>query len=80
MPVAVVALVWVLFALFVLASPDNARVPALVVLGLLAVGGAYFGVRMATDRSVFDHEPDAGDAVVAIEPEAAPHTVPKGTP
>lgn len=70
-PVAVVALVWVAFALFVLLTPDSARVPALIVLGLLVAGAAYFGVRFATDRSVFDHEADGGDAVIAVDPGTA---------
>lgn len=56
-PVAVVALVWVAFALFVLLTPASARVPAFIVLGLLAVGAAYFGVRLSTDRGVFAREP-----------------------
>lgn len=75
-PVAVVALVWVAFALFVLLTPESARVPGLVVLGLLAVGAGYFGVVMSTRRSVFEHEPDGGTAVVAIESDPEPLTGP----
>lgn len=75
-PVAVVALVWVAFALFVLLTPESARVPGLIVLGLLAVGGVYFGFLLSTRRSVFDHEPGGGPAVVAIASDPAPLTGP----
>ena len=42
LPVAGVALVWVAVAIFVLVTPTTARVPSLIVLGLIAVGVGYF--------------------------------------
>lgn len=81
-PVAVVALIWVAFALFVLLTPESARVPGLVVLGLLALGAVYFGFLLATHPDVLDQEPDGGDAVAAIEadPGSTPAPTPAPTP
>ena len=42
MPVAISALVWVACALFVLAVPAEARVPDLIVVGLIVAGGLLF--------------------------------------
>ena len=43
LPVAIGALAWSLLALFVLVTPDGALVPVLIVVGLLVVGGLFFG-------------------------------------
>ena len=56
-PVAYTALVWVAFSIFVLVSPSDARVPGLVVLGLLAVGGLYFVTLLLTNREALETEP-----------------------
>lgn len=56
-PVAYTALVWVAFSIFVLVSPSDARVPGLVVLGLLAVGGLYFVTLLVTNREALETEP-----------------------
>ena len=56
-PVAAVALIWVAFALFVLVTPDSARVPSAIVLGLIAAGIGYFVKMLVFDRGVLDHEP-----------------------
>ncbi|BBX09965.1 amino acid permease [Mycolicibacterium aichiense] len=56
-PVAYTALVWVAFSIFALVSPSEARVPGLIVLGLLAVGGLYFAFLLVTNRTALDSEP-----------------------
>ena len=48
-----------LFALFVLITPDDAFVPSLVVLGLVVVGGLYFAKMLFFNREVLDAEPAA---------------------
>lgn len=57
LPVAYAALVWVAFAIFVLVSPSDARVPGLVVLGLMLVGGLYFAYMMIFNRAALETEP-----------------------
>jgi amino acid transporter len=56
-PVAYVALIWVAFALFTLVSPSEARVPGLIVLGLIVAGGVYFVAMLVFNREVLDTEP-----------------------
>jgi amino acid transporter len=69
MPVAVAALVWLALALVVLVTPGDARVPALIVIGLLAVGAVSFVALRVADPSALEHEPDGGAGVTAIEPQ-----------
>lgn len=57
MPIAVSALIWSICVLIILLSPTSSRVPMVIVVGLLAVGGLYFGYMMMFDRKVLDHEP-----------------------
>ncbi|QEN12590.1 APC family permease [Mycolicibacterium sp. ELW1] len=57
LPVAYTALVWVAFSIFALVSPSEARVPGLIVLGLIAVGGLYFVWLLVTNREALDSEP-----------------------
>ncbi|MEZ0358900.1 APC family permease [Mycobacterium sp. SA01] len=57
LPVAYTALVWVAFSVFALVSPSEARIPGLIVLGLIAVGGLYFVTLLLTNRSALDTEP-----------------------
>jgi hypothetical protein len=57
LPVAITALCWVAFALFVLMMPNDAFVPDLVVLGLILAGGIYFAKMMIFNREVLDTEP-----------------------
>ncbi|KAA0110621.1 APC family permease [Mycolicibacterium sp. P1-5] len=61
-PVAYTALVWVAFAIFVLVSPSEARVPGLIVLGLIAVGGLYLITLLLTNREVLESEPGESGA------------------
>lgn len=64
-PVAVGALFWIVGALFVLVTPADARVPGLIVIGLITAGGIYFAKMMIFDREILDTEPSGGDAVKA---------------
>jgi amino acid transporter len=68
-PVAIAALIWVVFVLFVLVTPGDAAVPALVVVGLIAAGGAYFVYMLIFNRQVLDTEP--GIDIFATTPEVA---------
>ncbi len=65
LPVAGVALVWVAFAIFVLVTPDSARVPSFIVLGLIAVGVGYFIKMLILNREVLDTEPGIDEFAVA---------------
>lgn len=57
LPIAIAALVWLLFVLFVLVTPADAVVPNLIVVGLILLGMAYFGYLMIFNRRVLDTEP-----------------------
>ncbi|WP_396925824.1 APC family permease [Mycolicibacterium sp.] len=56
-PVAYTALAWVAFSIFVLVSPTEARVPGVIALGLIAVGGLYFVTLLVTNRAALETEP-----------------------
>jgi hypothetical protein len=60
--VAVGALAWSAFVLFVLVSPSEALLPVVIVVGLLIVGGLYFGYLLRFRREVLQTEP--GDVSV----------------
>jgi amino acid transporter len=62
LPVAYAALIWVGFSIFVLVSPSEARVPGLVVLGLILLGGLYFATMWIFNRQVLESEPGEPDA------------------
>ena len=62
LPVAVGALAWSAFVLFVLVSPSEALVPVVIVVGLLILGGLYFGYLLRFRREVLQTEP--GDVSV----------------
>jgi amino acid transporter len=62
LPVAIIALLWLIVALFVLVAPKEAFVPVLIVVGLLLVGGFYFLGMLMFDRKSLWTEP--GDASV----------------
>ncbi|KQP13936.1 amino acid permease [Methylobacterium sp. Leaf93] len=64
-PVAVVALVWLIGALFVLVTPAAAWVPVLIVVGLLLTGGVYFLYLLTFDRAVLEIEPSAASPVTS---------------
>jgi amino acid transporter len=56
-PVAVAALVWEAFVLFVLVTPGDAAVPTMIVAGLVLAGGAYFAYLRVLHPEVLDTEP-----------------------
>ena len=60
LPVAIGALVWVAVALFVLVVPSEARVPDLIIVGLIVAGGLFFLGMLMFNRAVLETEP--GDA------------------
>jgi amino acid transporter len=68
LPVAVAALIWEAFVLFVLVTPGDATVPTLIVVGLILAGGVYLGYMLIFNRVVLDTEP--GEDMFAAAPEA----------
>jgi amino acid transporter len=67
LPVAITALIWVAFAVFVLVTPADAFVPTMIVLGLIAVGAIYFAKMMIFNREVLDTEPGIDEFAAAPE-------------
>ncbi len=65
MPVAIAALIWEAFVLFVLVTPGDATVPTLIVAGLILAGGVYFAYMMIFNREVLEHEPGEVSAAAA---------------
>jgi amino acid transporter len=61
-PVAVGALVWSAFVVFVLVSPPEALTAVLLSIGVLLLGAVYFVYMLMTNREVLETEP--GDADV----------------
>jgi amino acid transporter len=70
MPVAIAALIWEAFVLFVLVTPGDATVPTLIVIGLILAGGVYFAYMLIFNREVLDTEP--GEDIFAAAPETTP--------
>jgi amino acid transporter len=66
LPVAIAALIWEAFVLFVLVTPGDATVPTLIVIGLLLAGGVYFAYMLVFNREVLDTEP--GEDIFAAAP------------
>jgi amino acid transporter len=56
MPVAVVALVWVVIALVVVIATSPSMGPLLIVAGLVLAGGVYFVYLLTFRRHVLEHE------------------------
>lgn len=61
-PVAVAALVWVVFSLFVVLVSSTTAATLLLAAGQIAVGAAYFLYMWKFDREVLENEP--GDAAI----------------
>ena len=57
LPVAIAALVWSAFAVFVLVTPESALVPVIIVVGLLGIGGLFFLWLLIFRREVLETEP-----------------------
>ena len=60
-PVAVVALIWVLLAMFFVLMSSTSVVPILIVTGLLLTGGVYFAYMLKFQSEVLEHEPGKAD-------------------
>ncbi|KUI12878.1 amino acid permease [Mycolicibacterium acapulense] len=61
-PVAIAAIVWVVFSLVALMSPSDSLVPDLIVIGVVSAGGLYFAKMMIFNRDVLETEPGDPDA------------------
>ena len=72
-PIAVAALLWLVLVLVVLATPDDARVPLGIVLGLGIVGAVYFLWLLRFRPGVF-RESEGGALVEGIEESSPPRT------
>jgi amino acid transporter len=57
LPVAIVALLWLVVAVIVLVTPGAALVAVLIVIGLLLMGGLYFVGMLMFDRKSLWTEP-----------------------
>jgi amino acid transporter len=57
MPVAIGALVWSVFVVFVLVSPPEALTAVLISVGVLAAGGMYLAYLLIFNREVMETEP-----------------------
>jgi hypothetical protein len=57
MPVAIGALVWSVFVVFVLVSPPEAVTAVLISVGVLAAGGMYLAYLLIFNREVMETEP-----------------------
>lgn len=66
-PVAVAALVWSVCAVVVLLSPIDATVPAVIVGGLILLGGMYFAYLMIYRRDVLLTEPGQDRTVLGYQ-------------
>jgi amino acid transporter len=42
LPIAIVALIWLVLAMFILVTPNAAFIPAMIVTGLMLIGGLFF--------------------------------------
>src|SRR6195952_4887761 len=77
LPVAIGALVWSAFAVFVLVTPGDALIPVLIVVGILVAGGLYFGWLLMFRRKVLETEPGTPDPASAATP---PSSTPRAEP
>jgi amino acid transporter len=57
MPVAIGALVWSVFVVFVLVSPRGAFTAVLISVGVLVAGGMYLAYMLMFNREVLETEP-----------------------
>ena len=68
MPVAVAALIWEAFVIFVLVTPGGNTVPVVIVVGIILAGGVYFAYMFFFHRDILDNEPGIDEAI-ATKPE-----------
>ncbi len=64
LPVAIVALIWLVFAMFILVTPNAALVPAMIVGGLMLIGAAFFLGILIFDRKSLDSQPETQRVVI----------------
>ena len=62
MPVAIAALVWSVFVVFILVSPPEAFTSVLIAIGILILGGVYFTYLLIAKREVLESEPGEMEA------------------
>ena len=68
-PIAVAALIWEAFVLFVLVTPGDAGIPTLIVAGLILTGGVYFAYLLLRHPEVLENEP--GEDIFAAAGDGA---------
>jgi amino acid transporter len=59
LPIAIVALIWLVLAMFILVTPNAAFIPAMIVTGLMLIGGLFFLGILIFDRKSLNSEPEA---------------------
>ncbi|WP_018602626.1 APC family permease [Mycobacterium sp. 155] len=69
LPVAVTALLWLMFAAFVSIVTSPSIVPILIVVGMLLVGGVYLAYLLVFQRHVLEHEPGQAQSAALTEDE-----------
>jgi len=67
LPVAVAAILWLLFAAFVSIVTSPSIVPILIVVGMLLIGGVYLAYLLMFRRHVLEHEPGQADRATDAE-------------
>jgi amino acid transporter len=59
LPIAIAALIWLVLAMFILVTPNAAFIPAMIVTGLMLIGGLFFLGILIFDRKSLNSEPEA---------------------
>ncbi len=57
--IAIAALIWLALAMFILVTPNAAFIPAMIVFGLMVVGGLFFLSILIFDRKALDNLPES---------------------
>jgi amino acid transporter len=57
--IAIAALIWLALAMFILVTPNAAFIPAMIVFGLMVVGGLFFLSILIFDRKALDSLPES---------------------
>ena len=66
LPIAIAALIWLVLAMFILVTPNAAFIPAMIVTGLMLIGGLFFLGILIFDRKSLDSEPRGATGVHAL--------------
>jgi amino acid transporter len=59
LPIAIIAVIWLVLAMFILVTPNAAFIPAMIVVGLMLIGVLFFLGILIFDRKSLDSEPEA---------------------